>query len=69
MSKGKSITLLSIIGVLLAALIALTFVQFPVGPVKNYASALGAIELDSVFDCVDNLIDIFYFFLIIFRKF
>ena len=46
MSKGKSITLLSIIGVLLAALIALTFVQFPVGPVKNYASALGAIELD-----------------------
>lgn len=46
MSKGKSITLLSIIGVLLAIIIALTFVQFPVGPIKEYKSALGTIQLD-----------------------
>ncbi len=46
MSRKKSITLLSIIGTLVAILIVLTFVAFPVGAVKNYNSALGAIELD-----------------------
>ena len=46
MSKGKSITLLTIISVLLAALLALTFIRFPVGAAKTYTSALGAIQLD-----------------------
>jgi preprotein translocase subunit SecD len=46
MSKGKSITLLTIVSVLLAALLALTFIRFPVGAAKTYTSALGAIQLD-----------------------
>lgn len=46
MSRGKSTTLLTIIGVVLAVLIALTFATFPVGEVSEYTSALGAIELD-----------------------
>ncbi len=45
MSKGKSITLLSIISVLVAFLLVMTFIRFPIG-VKNYNSVLGAINLD-----------------------
>ncbi len=45
MKKGKSITLLTIISVLLAALLVMTFVRFPVG-IYNYNSVLGAIALD-----------------------
>lgn len=45
MSKGKSITLLSIISVLVAFLLVMTFIRFPIG-VKNYNSVLGAIDLD-----------------------
>ena len=45
MKKGKSITLLSIIGFIMAFLIVMTFVPFSFG-VKNYNSVLGAIELD-----------------------
>ena len=45
MKKGKSISLLSIIGILMAFLIVMTFVPFSMG-VKNYNSVLGAIELD-----------------------
>ncbi len=46
MSKGKSTTLLVIIGILLAVIIALTVVSFPLGAVKYYDPALTAIELD-----------------------
>ncbi|MBQ3047000.1 MAG: hypothetical protein IJD54_03020 [Clostridia bacterium] len=46
MSRGKSITLLSIISALVAILLVLTFVRFPVGEIKTYNSALRAIELD-----------------------
>ncbi|MBO7345299.1 MAG: hypothetical protein J6U92_05115 [Clostridia bacterium] len=48
MSKGKSITLLSIISVLLAIVLVLTFAQFRLDKagIKSYASLLGAIELD-----------------------
>ncbi len=48
MSKGKSITLLSIISVLLAIVMVLTFAQFRLDKegIKSYASLLGAIELD-----------------------
>lgn len=46
MSKGKAKTLLSIIGILLAAIIVLAFVPFSVGAVKEYNSAVGAIDLD-----------------------
>ncbi len=46
MSKGKAKTLLSLIGIVLAAIIVLTFVPFSVGDVKEYNSAVGAIELD-----------------------
>ncbi len=45
MRKGKSITLLSIIGVIIAFVLVMTFVRFPVG-IKNYNSLLGAVELD-----------------------
>lgn len=45
MKKGKSITLLSIVCFIMAFLIVMTFVRFPIG-VKNYNSVLGAIELD-----------------------
>ena len=45
MNKGKSITLLSIISVIVAFVLVMTFIRFPVG-IKNYNSLLGAIELD-----------------------
>lgn len=45
MSKGKSITLLTIVSVLMAIIMVMTFVRFPIG-IKEYNSALGAIELD-----------------------
>ncbi len=45
MKKGKSITLLSIIGVVMALLIFITFARFPVG-INNFNSVLGAIETD-----------------------
>lgn len=45
MSKRKSITLLSIISVVVAFLLVMTFIRFPIG-VKNYNSVLGAIDLD-----------------------
>ena len=45
MSKGKSITLLSILSVIVAFVLVMTFIRFPVG-VKNYNSLLGAIDLD-----------------------
>lgn len=45
MKKGKAITLLSILSVLVAFVLVMTFIRFPVG-IKNYNSALGAIELD-----------------------
>lgn len=45
MKKGKSITLLSIIGVIMALLIFITFARFPVG-INNFNSVLGAIETD-----------------------
>lgn len=45
MKKGKAITLLSIISVLLAVIAVFTFVRFSVG-VKEYNSVLGAISLD-----------------------
>ena len=46
MKKGKSIALLSILGVIMAALIVLTFVSFPVGEVKTFNSFVGAYEKD-----------------------
>lgn len=45
MSKGKSITLLTIVSVLMAAILVMSLIRFPIG-VKDYNSALGAIELD-----------------------
>ena len=45
MKKGKAITLLSLICLIMAFLVVMTFVRFPVG-VKNYNGVLGAIELD-----------------------
>ena len=45
MSKKKSITLLSIISVLVAFVLVMTFIRFPIG-VKNYNSVIGAINLD-----------------------
>lgn len=45
MKKGKAITLLSIICLITAFLVVMTFASFPVG-VKNYNGVLGAIELD-----------------------
>lgn len=46
MKKGTSIVLLTIISVLMAFMLVMTFVRFPVGTIKNYNSVLGAIELD-----------------------
>ena len=45
MSKGKSITLLTIISVLMAFVLTMTFVRFSIG-VKDYNSPIGAVELD-----------------------
>lgn len=45
MSKKKSITLLIIISVIMAIVLTMTFLRFPIG-VKDYNSAVGAIELD-----------------------
>ena len=45
MSKGKSITLLTIISVILTVVLTMTFLRFEIG-VKDYNSAVGAIELD-----------------------
>ena len=45
MNKGKSITLLSLIFVVMACLLAMTFVPFSVGT-SNFNSVLGAIETD-----------------------
>lgn len=46
MKKGKAITLLSIVCVLLAALFVMTFARFPVGVKDDYISIVGAIDLD-----------------------
>lgn len=46
MSKKKAITLLSIISLFMVAVLFFTFIRFSVGEVKEYKSALGAIELD-----------------------
>ena len=45
MNKSKSITLLSIISVIIAFVLVMTFIRFPIG-IKNYNSLLGAVELD-----------------------
>ena len=45
MSKGKSITLLSIISVIIALVLVMSFIRFPVG-IYNYNSLLGAVNLD-----------------------
>lgn len=45
MSKGKSITLLSILSAIIAFVLVMTFIRFPVG-IYNYNSLLGAIDLD-----------------------
>lgn len=45
MSKVKSIALLAIISVLMAVVLTMTFLRFEIG-VKDYNSAVGAIELD-----------------------
>lgn len=45
MSKRKSVTLLSIISVLMAFLLVMSFIRFPIG-VKDYNSLLGAVKLD-----------------------
>ncbi len=45
MKKWKSITLLTIISILMAALIVVTFARFPVG-LKDFNGILGAIETD-----------------------
>ena len=45
MSKKKSITLLIIVSVLMAIVLTMTFLRFPMG-VKDYNSAVGAVELD-----------------------
>ncbi len=44
-SKAKPITLLSILCVVMAFLVVMIFVRFPIG-VKNYNSVVGAIDLD-----------------------
>ncbi len=43
--KAKQITLLSILSVVMAFLLVMTFIRFPIG-VKNYNSVVGAIDLD-----------------------
>ena len=45
MKKNKSITLLSIIGVIMAVLFFFTFARFEIG-IKNYNSVLGAIDTE-----------------------
>ena len=45
MSKRKSITLLSIISAVVAFVLVMTFVRFPIG-IKDYNSVIGAIDLD-----------------------
>ena len=45
MSKKKSIILLSIVSVLMAAILVMTFIRFPIG-VKDYVGVPGAIDLD-----------------------
>ena len=45
MSKGKSITLLTIISVLMSFVLVMTFLRFPIG-VKDYNSPIGALQLD-----------------------
>ncbi len=45
MKKGNSITLLTILSVLMACLLVITFARFEIG-VNNFNSVLGAIELD-----------------------
>lgn len=44
-SKGKAITLLSVLCVVLAFFLVMSFIRFPVG-VKNYNGVLGAIDYD-----------------------
>lgn len=46
MKKGKSITLLSIIGVIVAFLLVITFLRFPFGAKENFTGILGGIDLD-----------------------
>ena len=46
MKKGKSITLLSIIGVIMACLLVITFLRFPFGAKENFTGILGGIDLD-----------------------
>lgn len=46
MKKGTSIVLLSILSVLMAFVLVITFARFPVGTNKSFNSVLGAIELD-----------------------
>ena len=45
MSKGKATTLLTVVSVIMAIWLALTFARFPLG-IKNYNSVIGAIDLD-----------------------
>ena len=45
MSKNKSLTLLIIVSVIMAIVLTMTFLRFPIG-VKDYNSAVGATELD-----------------------
>lgn len=45
MKKGKAITVLSLIGILLVALLLATFLRFSVG-IKDYNSFLGTVKLD-----------------------
>lgn len=45
MKKSKAITLLSMLSVLLAFLIVMTFARFPIG-IINYKSVIGSIDLD-----------------------
>ncbi len=45
MKKWKAVSLLTILSIILAFLVTMTFVRFPVG-VKDYNSVLGAIDLD-----------------------
>ena len=45
MKKGKAITLLSVVSVLMAVLLAMTFVRFSYG-IYDYNSILGAVKLD-----------------------
>ena len=45
MSKKKSITLLIIVSVIMAIVLTMTFLRFPMG-LKDYNSAVGAVDLD-----------------------